>query len=290
MRQVIQEKFMKIITTVEELHKTLHDKLNTAFVPTMGNLHEGHMSLMRIAKEYGAPVVASIFVNRLQFAPNEDFDQYPRTLEEDIAKLDNVGVDYLFAPSEKELYPEPQTFTIKTPDGLGNILEGQYRPGFFEGVATVVMKLFSCVQPSVAVFGKKDYQQLMIIRRLVQQFNLPIKIIGADLYRAENGLALSSRNRYLSESQSKDALLLYKTLTRIQHEILLGNRQLKELEFKALTHLATNSWEPDYVSVRLQKNLQEPTKEDLDNKAPLVVLAAAKIGTTRLIDNLDIFY
>lgn len=281
---------MKIITTVEELQKTLHDKLNTAFVPTMGNLHEGHMSLMRIAKEYGSPVVASVFVNRLQFAPNEDFDQYPRTLEEDAAKLENVGVDYLFAPSEKELYPEPQTFTITTPNGLGNILEGQYRPGFFEGVATVVMKLFSCVQPTVAVFGKKDYQQLMVIRRLVQQFNLPIKIIGADLYRAENGLALSSRNRYLSETQMKDALILYKTLTRIQHEILLGNRQLKELEFKALTHLATNNWQPDYVSIRLQKNLQEPTKEDLDNKAPLVVLAAAKIGTTRLIDNLEIFY
>lgn len=146
---------MKIITTIDALRQELRGQLNTAFVPTMGNLHEGHMSLMRIAKEYGAPVVASIFVNRLQFAPNEDFDQYPRTLEEDVAKLENVGVDYLFAPSEKELYPEPQVFTIQTPDGLGNILEGEYRPGFFEGVATVILKLFSCVQPAIAVFGKK---------------------------------------------------------------------------------------------------------------------------------------
>lgn len=281
---------MKIITTIEALHQELRGQLNIAFVPTMGNLHEGHMSLMRIAKEYGSPVVASIFVNRLQFAPNEDFDQYPRTLEADAAKLENEGVDYLFAPSEKELYPEPQVFTIQTPAGLGNILEGQYRPGFFEGVATVVMKLFSCVQPAVAVFGKKDYQQLMVIRRLVQQFNLPIKIIGADLYRAENGLALSSRNRYLSDSQARDAIMLFKAITRIQHEILLGNRQLKELEFKALTHLATNNWQPDYVAIRLQKNLQEPTKEELEERSPLVVLAAAKIGTTRLIDNQEIFF
>lgn len=281
---------MKIITTIEVLHQTLRNQSNIAFVPTMGNLHEGHMSLMRIAKEYGSPVVASVFVNRLQFAPNEDFDQYPRTLEDDAAKLENEGVDYLFAPSEKELYAEPQTFTVNTPDGLGNILEGQYRPGFFEGVATVIMKLFSCIRPDVAVFGKKDYQQLLVIRRLVQQFNLPVKIIGADLYRAENGLALSSRNRYLSETQSKEALLLYKVLTRIQHEIVLGNRQLKELEFKALTHLASNGWQPDYVAIRRQKDLQEPTKEDLEKKLPLVVLAAAKIGTTRLIDNVEIFY
>lgn len=279
---------MKIIKTIEELRQELHGQLNTAFVPTMGNLHEGHMTLMRIAKEYGSPVVASVFVNRLQFSPNEDFDQYPRTLAEDVEKLENEGVDYLFTPTEQVLYPEPQTYTVKTPDGLGNILEGKYRPGFFEGVATVVLKLFSCVQPHVAVFGKKDYQQLMIIRKMVQQFNLPIKIIGAELHRAENGLALSSRNRYLSEQEKHDALTLYKTLANIKEQILAGNYQLKELEFKALTHLSNNDWLPDYVAIRRQRDLQQPTPEDLINKAPLVALAAAKIGSTRLIDNIEI--
>lgn len=196
---------MKIISDIEELRDQLSGQLRTAFVPTMGNLHEGHLSLMRLARKHGDPVVASIFVNRLQFGPNEDFEKYPRTMEADIAKLEKEGVYVLFAPTEKELYPEPQEYRVRPPDDLGNTLEGEFRPGFFEGVCTVVTKLFSCVGPRVAVFGKKDYQQLMIIRNMARQFALPTEIIAAETYRADDGLALSSRNMYLSESERAEA-------------------------------------------------------------------------------------
>ena len=198
---------MKIISTIDELRDQLRGQLRTAFVPTMGNLHEGHLSLMRLARKHGDPVVASIFVNRLQFGPNEDFDKYPRTFQADVEKLEKEGVYVLFAPTEKDLYPEPQEYRVQPPDDLGNILEGEFRPGFFNGVCTVVTKLFSCVQPRVAVFGKKDYQQLMIVRNMARQFALPTEIIGAETFRAEDGLALSSRNGYLSQRRTRRSAL-----------------------------------------------------------------------------------
>ena len=188
---------MKVISSIHELRDQLRGQNRTAFVPTMGNLHEGHLSLMRLARQHGDPVVASIFVNRLQFGPNEDFDKYPRTLEDDIEKLQKENVYVLFAPTEQDLYPQPQQYRVHPPHDLGDILEGEFRPGFFQGVCTVVMKLMSCVQPRVAVFGKKDYQQLMIVRQMCHQFALPTEVIAAETVRDADGLALSSRNRFL---------------------------------------------------------------------------------------------
>ena len=174
---------MKVISSIHELRDQLRGQNRTAFVPTMGNLHEGHLSLMRLARQHGDPVVASIFVNRLQFGPNEDFDKYPRTLQDDIEKLQKENVYVLFAPTEQDLYPQPQQYRVHPPHDLGDILEGEFRPGFFQGVCTVVMKLMSCVQPRVAVFGKKDYQQLMIVRQMCHQFALPTEMIAAETVR-----------------------------------------------------------------------------------------------------------
>src|SRR5690349_17615617 len=187
---------MYIAHTIAELREHLSAFKRPAFVPTMGNLHDGHLALIEQAKPLGDITVASIFVNRLQFLPHEDFDQYPRTLQVDADKLQAAGCDLLFAPSEADLYPEPQTFKVQPDPRLADILEGQFRPGFFTGVCTVVMKLFMCVQPRVAVFGKKDYQQLMVIRRMVRQFAMPIEIVAGETARAADGLALSSRNGY----------------------------------------------------------------------------------------------
>ncbi|MFZ6847147.1 pantoate--beta-alanine ligase [Undibacterium sp. RuRC25W] len=279
---------MKIISSIEELRDHLSGQLRTAFVPTMGNLHEGHLSLMRLAKKHGDPIVASIFVNRLQFGPNEDFDKYPRTFQADVEKLEKEGVYILFAPTEKDLYPEPQEFRVRPPDDLGNILEGEFRPGFFTGVTTVVLKLFSCVQPRVAVFGKKDYQQLMIVRNMSKQFALPTEIIAADTYRAEDGLALSSRNMYLSEAERAEAPTLYAALNDVANEVRSGHLDMFELERKAMAKLANRQWKPDYISIRKRADLQPPSAGDLAQGAPLVVLAAAKLGNTRLIDNLEI--
>ena len=279
---------MKIITTIEELRDQLSGQLRTAFVPTMGNLHEGHLSLMRLARRHGDPVVASIFVNRLQFGPNEDFDKYPRTFQEDVAKLEKEGVYVLFAPTEKDLYPEPQEYRVRPPDGLGSTLEGEFRPGFFEGVCTVVTKLFSCVQPRVAVFGKKDYQQLMIVRNMARQFAMPTQIIGAETYRAEDGLALSSRNGYLSAAERAEAPVLYQNLNAVADSVRGGERDIAQVEARAMAALAERGWKPDYISVRKRGDLQAPDAADLTNGAPLVVLAAAKLGNTRLIDNLEI--
>ncbi|HTD06310.1 pantoate--beta-alanine ligase [Undibacterium sp.] len=279
---------MKIISSIEELRDQLRGQLRTAFVPTMGNLHEGHLSLMRLAKRHGDPVVASIFVNRLQFGPNEDFDKYPRTFQADVEKLEKEGVYVLFAPTEKDLYPEPQEYRVQPPDDLGNILEGEFRPGFFTGVTTVVLKLFSCVQPKVAVFGKKDYQQLMIVRNMSKQFALPTEIIAAETWRADDGLALSSRNGYLSEAERAEAPALYQTLNEVAQEVRSGHLDMFELEKKAMARLAARQWNPDYISVRKQADLQPPSAGDLAQKAPLVVVAAAKLGKTRLIDNLEI--
>ncbi|MBW3501567.1 MULTISPECIES: pantoate--beta-alanine ligase [unclassified Janthinobacterium] len=279
---------MKIISDIEELRDQLSGQLRTAFVPTMGNLHEGHLSLMRLARKHGDPVVASIFVNRLQFGPNEDFEKYPRTMAADIAKLEKEGVYVLFAPTEKELYPEPQEYRVRPPDDLGNTLEGEFRPGFFEGVCTVVTKLFSCVGPRVAVFGKKDYQQLMIIRNMARQFALPTEIIAAETYRAEDGLALSSRNMYLSESERAEAPELYKGLNFVAEEVRKGNLAVGELEQASMQLLNSRGWKSDYIAVRKRANLQAPSAAELAAGEPLVVLAAAKLGQTRLIDNLEI--
>jgi len=279
---------MKIISSIDELRDQLRGQLRTAFVPTMGNLHEGHLSLMRLARRHGDPVVASIFVNRLQFGPNEDFDKYPRTFADDVEKLEKEGVYVLFAPTERDLYPEPQEFRVQPPSDLGNILEGEFRPGFFTGVTTVVLKLFSCVQPSVAVFGKKDYQQLMIIRNMTRQFALPTEIIAADTWRAEDGLALSSRNTYLSESERNEAPTLYAELQAVAQAVRDGNLDISMLEKKSMQRLSSRGWNPDYVSIRKRINLQPPTPEDLAQNEPLIVLTAAKLGATRLIDNLEI--
>ncbi len=279
---------MKIISSIEELRDQLRGQLRTAFVPTMGNLHEGHLSLMRLARRHGDPVVASIFVNRLQFGPNEDFDKYPRTFQADVEKLEKEGVYVLFAPTEKDLYPEPQEYRVQPPDDLGGILEGEFRPGFFNGVSTVVLKLFSCVQPKVAVFGKKDYQQLMIIRNMAKQFALPTEIIAAETWRAEDGLALSSRNGYLNAEERAEAPVLYQTLNRVAEEVRSGRTDIRKIEEEAMAALATRHWKPDYVAVRKRSNLQPPSAEDLANQEALVVLTAAKLGNTRLIDNLEI--
>ncbi|AQV95348.1 pantoate--beta-alanine ligase [Cupriavidus necator] len=282
---------MKVISSIQELRDQLRGQNRAAFVPTMGNLHEGHLSLMRLARQHGDPVVASIFVNRLQFGPNEDFDKYPRTLQDDVEKLQKEGVYVLFAPSERDMYPEPQEYRVEPPHDLGDILEGEFRPGFFQGVCTVVMKLFSCAQPRVAVFGKKDYQQLMIVRRMVQQFALPIDIIPAETVRAEDGLALSSRNRYLSPDERAEAPVLYRTLHDVRDTVLGSDRAAADLlavEAGAKASLAKRGWKPDYVSIRKRVDLQAPTREEFLAGEPLVILTAAKLGATRLIDNLEI--
>jgi pantoate--beta-alanine ligase len=283
---------MKIITNIHDLRNHLRGQNRASFVPTMGNLHEGHLSLMRIARLHGDPVVASIFVNRLQFGPSEDFDKYPRTFEQDAEKLEKEGVYILFAPTEQNLYPEPQDYRVDPPKDLGDILEGEFRPGFFKGVCTVVLKLFSCVQPNAAVFGKKDYQQLMIIRRMAHQFALPVEIIGAETIRAEDGLALSSRNGYLNPEERLEAPQLYSALnevkTALNQSAPLHLPMIQEIENTIKIKLSQRGWEPDYISVRLRHNLLSPSIEDLASGQELVVLAAAKLGKTRLIDNLEI--
>jgi pantoate--beta-alanine ligase len=277
---------MKVISSIHELRDQLRGQNRTAFVPTMGNLHEGHLSLMRLARQHGDPVVASIFVNRLQFGPNEDFDKYPRTLEADIDKLQKEGVYVLFAPTERDLYPEPQEYRVHPPHDLGDILEGEFRPGFFQGVCTVVMKLMSCVQPRVAVFGKKDYQQLMIVRRMCHQFALPTDIIAAETVRDADGLALSSRNRYLQAAERAEAPVLAAELNLVRDAVRSGERNFAKLEQAAMAALAARGWQPDYIAVRKRSDLLPPGAQDAN--AELVVLAAAKLGATRLIDNLEI--
>ncbi|GAB4470538.1 MAG: pantoate--beta-alanine ligase [Burkholderiaceae bacterium] len=280
---------MKVVHTIQELRDQLRGQLRIAFVPTMGNLHDAHLALMAMAHQHGDPVVASIFVNRLQFGPNEDFDKYPRTLQEDIDKLQRQNKVYvLFAPDEREMYPEPQEFRVSPPHDLGDILEGEFRPGFFVGVTTVVLKLFSCVQPRVAVFGKKDYQQLMIVRRMCRQFALPTEIIPHETVRDTDGLALSSRNRYLNAEERKEAPRLFRVLNDVRDRLRAGRRDVARLETEAIAELSGAGWKVDYVSVRRQRDLQPPTAPEVEAGEPLVVLAAARLGATRLIDNLEI--
>jgi len=280
---------MKVVRTIEELRDQLRGQNRIAFVPTMGNLHAAHLSLMQMAHQHGDPVVASIFVNRLQFGPNEDFDKYPRTLQEDIDKLQKQNEVYaLFAPTEGEMYPEPQSYRVSPPHDLGDILEGEFRPGFFVGVSTVVLKLFSCVQPRVAVFGKKDYQQLMIVRNMCRQFALPTEIVAHETVRDPDGLAMSSRNRFLSQTERKEAPRLYRVLNEVRDRLRASETDVPAIEHDARRELAAAGWKVDYVSVRRQMNLKAPTVEQVAGGDPLVVLAAAKLGATRLIDNLEI--
>jgi pantoate--beta-alanine ligase len=286
---------MKIAHTVAELHTLLAAYQHPVFVPTMGNLHEGHIGLITQAKPLGDVTVASIFVNRLQFLPHEDFDTYPRTWEADCAQLAAAGCDVLFAPNEKALYPEPQTYKVHPPSELADLLEGHFRPGFFVGVSTVVMKLFACVFSQAkgqrtAIFGKKDYQQLMIIRRMVQQFALPITIVASETCRAPDGLALSSRNGYLSPTERAEAVQLSLTLKAMAAALKAGGNDIAAIaaiESQAMHTLAQRGWKPDYMVVRQREDLQAPVagKPFTDQ---LVVVGAAKLGNTRLIDNLEV--
>ena len=275
---------MQIHTTIAGLRAALEKAGKIAFAPTMGNLHEGHISLMQQARAHGDSVVTSIFVNRLQFRPNEDFDSYPRTFQADCEKLEAAGVDHLFAPDETEMYPRPQAIHVIPAPALADILEGEFRPGFFTGVATVVMKLFQIVQPQVALFGKKDYQQLMVIRNMVQDLNLPIDIIGGETIRAADGLALSSRNGYLTEVERQEAPRLFKTITKVVTALRQGDYDFPALERDAVMELRNNHWQPDYVAIRKKSDLQSAAAHD----SGLVVLAAARLGSTRLIDNLEV--
>ncbi|GHA76381.1 pantothenate synthetase [Formosimonas limnophila] len=276
---------MRVIQHIDDLRSQMHGQNRVAFVPTMGNLHEGHLSLMRLAAKHGDPVLASIFVNRLQFGPNEDFEKYPRTFESDCDKLEKEDVYVLFAPTEQDLYPEPQMYRVQPPTQLGDILEGEFRPGFFQGVCTVVLKLFACVQPRYAVFGKKDYQQLMIIRSMCRQLALPVEVIAAETVRDVDGLALSSRNQYLSSDERAEAPHLYETLQNAREKVLTGATDLRTIEQKAMQHLTERGWKPDYVAIRRQSDLLEPA---IGEDVPLVILTAARLGGTRLIDNLEV--
>jgi pantoate--beta-alanine ligase len=255
-----------------------------ALVPTMGNLHEGHLALVRQARGEADVVVTSIFVNPLQFGPGEDFERYPRSFEDDRRKLLACGVDYLFAPQQGELYPDPQTFSVEPDPELAQILEGEFRPGFFRGVATVVLKLFNIVQPHVAVFGKKDFQQLTVVRAMVTQFALPVRVAACETVRAGDGLALSSRNGYLSPEERERAPELYRSLREVARKLTAGERDYGQLETDALTKLREKGWNPDYVAVRNRLDLKSPALA----RGDLVVLGAAWLGKTRLIDNIEV--
>ena len=283
---------MQIVHTIADLREQLRGFKRPAFVPTMGNLHDGHIALVKQARTLGDVTVSSIFVNRLQFAPNEDFDSYHRTLDADAQRLEAAGCNLLFAPREKELYPQPQTYKVHPASELSDILEGHFRPGFFIGVSTVVLKLFSCVfagmPEGVAAFGKKDYQQVLVVQRMVQQLALPIEIIAGETQRAADGLALSSRNSYLSTTERAEAVQLLIALKALG-QAAKGARlaQLPELEAAAMQTLARRGWKPDYLTVRRRSDLLLPQSEALASD-PLVVLGAAKLGMTRLIDNIEI--
>ena len=274
---------MLIHSSIADLRAALKNRGRIVFVPTMGNLHAGHISLMQQARRLGDTVVASIFVNRLQFGPNEDFDQYPRTFQDDCARLVAAGVDVLFAPDESELYPEPQEYQLDPPD-IQNQLEGEFRPGHFRGVATVVLKLFNIVQPQVAVFGKKDYQQLMLLRNMTRQLALPIDIVGGETVRADDGLALSSRNGYLTPAERAEAPRLSRVLAKISADIKAGARDFLSLEKTAREELDSHGWCCNYIAIRRQSDLKMPLADEKN----LVVLAAARLGKPRLLDNLEI--
>lgn len=278
---------MHLVHTLADLRSHLSAFRHPSVVPTMGNLHAGHLALVRQAKPLGDITVSTIFVNRLQFAPHEDFDTYPRTLDADCQQLEAAGCDLVFAPLEAEMYPQPQTFKVHPPTELADILEGHFRPGFFIGVCTVVLKLLSCTQARTALFGKKDYQQLMVIRNMVKQFAMPVNIVGGETQRSDDGLALSSRNGYLNPAERAQSVQLSATLKTVAHALregqALGSADISRLESQAMQTLSSAGWKPDYVAVRRQIDLQTPQPGDA-----MVVLAAARLGATRLIDNLEI--
>lgn len=274
---------MEVIHTVAELRARLKAEGSVALVPTMGNLHAGHITLVEMARGHGECVVATIFVNRLQFEPGGDFDRYPRTLERDRAMLERAGCDVVFAPDEKEMFPSQQEIHV-TPPKVAETLEGAFRPGHFQGVATVVTKLFNIVEPHAAVFGKKDYQQLHVIRALERQLNFGIEIVGAETVRDADGLAMSSRNGYLSAEERAKAPHLQRELAKIKEAIEAGSRRFHRHAEMAVADLDMAGWRVDYVAVRERASLGAPAP----HSANLVVLAAAWLGKTRLIDNLEI--
>lgn len=273
-----------------------HADERIVFVPTMGNLHDGHITLMRDARQHGSRVVASIFVNRLQFGPNEDFDRYPRTFAADCERLQAAGVDAVFAPDERELYPAPQEYLVDPPN-IQNDLEGEFRPGHFRGVCTVVLKLFNIVQPDAAIFGKKDYQQFLVLSGMVRQLALPIDVIGGETVRAEDGLALSSRNGYLSEAERAEAPALHALLLSVRDAVRAAGNALNAeacaaIETAAVQELDARGWATDYIAIRqcdhLQKIPADATFVQPGKAMPLVILAASRLGKTRLIDNLEV--
>ena len=274
---------MQVVETVSDLRAALHARTSTAFVPTMGNLHAGHLSLIDLAKRHGQPVVVSLFVNPLQFGPDEDFARYPRTRDADCEKLGAAGCDLVFAPDVSELYPVPQTLTIQPPAVFSDDLCGAFRPGHFSGVATVVLKLFNLIQPHVAVFGRKDYQQLLLIRELVRQFNLPITLVAGETLRESDGLAMSSRNGFLSASERIQAVALYRQLNEVATAICHGERDYAQLVLHATKYLKMAGWRVDYIAVRDADNLHAPQA----NTQRIVILGAAWLGKTRLIDNIE---
>ncbi|RXZ42464.1 pantoate--beta-alanine ligase [Crenobacter cavernae] len=274
---------MQIIETIADMRAWRRGAGRVAFVPTMGNLHDGHLSLVRAARERGDAVVVSIFVNRLQFGQGEDFGAYPRTFEEDCAKLEAEGVDVVFHPDEHELYPRiKQDFNVEPPH-IQSELCGAFRPGHFRGVATVVTKLFNIVAPDVACFGKKDYQQLFVIRAMVDDLNIPVEVVPVDTGRAEDGLALSSRNAYLTEQERAEAPRLYRNLSAIRAALEAGDSDYADLEAAARADLEGHGWQVDYVEVRDAATLEIAHA----GAHRLVVLAAARLGRTRLIDNVE---
>ena len=275
---------MQIHPLISDLRLALKNRARIVLVPTMGNLHAGHLALMTQARTHGDTVVASIFVNRLQFGPSDDFERYPRTFQDDCDQLAAAGVDLLFAPNEAELSPEPQEYYIEPPQ-IQHQLDGEFRPGHFRGVATGVLKLFNIVQPQVALFGKKDYQQLLVLRNMTRQMALPITIVGGETVRADDGLALSSRNAYLSATERAEAPRLQRVLQRISSAVLAGEREFAQLEREAAAELDQHGWKTDYVAIRRQADLQVPRPP---TEQPLVVLAASRLGAARLIDNVEI--
>ena len=274
---------MQIHTTIASFRAARPTMGRLAFVPTMGNLHDGHIALVTQAASQANTVAASIFVNRLQFGAGEDFDRYPRTFREDCQRLESAGVAHLFAPDETVMYPTPQTYHVEPAANHVNILEGAFRSGHFGGVATVVLKLFNIVQPDVALFGKKDYQQLMVIRNMVEELAMPVDVVAGETVRAADGLALSSRNGYLTAEERAEAPRLHRLLAKIRGAVHAGERDFLKLETQAMADLAAHGWKPDYIALRRRSDLQHPQAGQ-----DLVVLAAARLGSTRLIDNLEI--
>jgi len=267
--------------------KAWRDKSETvAFVPTMGNLHAGHLSLIEIARQNAAHVVVSIYVNPLQFSPEEDFDSYPRTLAQDLKELEAADVDLVFTPETKTVYPDgEQQNTFVDVTGLSQIIEGEFRPGFFKGVATVVLKLFNMVQPDYAIFGEKDFQQLLVIRKMVRDLNLPIEIIGAAIKRESDGLAMSSRNNYLNATEREKSRQLSAALVNFRKELSQGVT-IVSAERNCVATLQNHGFSVDYVTLRDAAALDIVSDGDILNDRELVILAAARMGKTRLIDNI----